>query len=146
MVGVIAHFYLNLNRRLRPVLIALIVVAGIVVLASGENLTDLFSDTTGRNLTLTGRTGVWAIVIEKIMARPLLGYGYGAFWTTEGEAVQQYVGTWAPHHAHDGYLNVCLDLGVVGISMILVVILAGWWRGIGCGGFTGVSWDAGCWC
>ncbi len=76
----------------------------------------------GRDVTLTGRTGIWDIVIEKISARPWFGYGYKSFWLgMEGESADVwYVTFFLAPHAHNGYLDLMLDLGLVGFSLFAI--------------------------
>lgn len=73
----------------------------------------------GRDVTLTGRTELWSVVLEMIRRRPWLGYGFSGFWLGwEGESywVWQAVG-WDVPHAHNGFLDLMLDLGVVGLVL-----------------------------
>lgn len=69
----------------------------------------------GRDLTLTGRTFMWYELIIMIQKKPLLGYGYGSFWLgMEGPSGDVYrVFPWAAPHAHNGYLELFLNGGVV---------------------------------
>jgi exopolysaccharide production protein ExoQ len=71
----------------------------------------------GRDSTLTGRDALWDEVLVAIGERPLLGYGFNSFWrgkTVQSEAVVSAIG-WAAPTAHNGFLEICLDLGVVGL-------------------------------
>jgi exopolysaccharide production protein ExoQ len=82
----------------------------------------------GKDITLTGRTEIWGPVVASIMKRPLTGYGYCAFWnglSGESGIVASTVG-WVPPHAHNGFLNVALQVGITG----LLVLMAGWFFGI----------------
>lgn len=70
----------------------------------------------GRDPTLTGRTTLWISVIESIRQHPWIGYSYGAFWNARSEAALMtwnQIG-WDAPHAHNGYLEILLDVGVVG--------------------------------
>lgn len=82
----------------------------------------------GRDLTLSNRTDIWASAIEVGSTRPILGFGFRAFWTDAGVNA-----TSAIHFAgrelgngHSGYLDIWLELGIVGvigcIFLIVVVI------------------------
>jgi exopolysaccharide production protein ExoQ len=76
----------------------------------------------GRDATLTGRTGLWEAVWLEILDRPVLGSGYGAFWSDAGERgghIFALVG-WEPPHSHNGFLDLALDLGVVGILPLAI--------------------------
>lgn len=86
----------------------------------------------GRDLTLTGRTDLWAAVIDKIGERPWLGYGYGGFWRSwEGESAQVLsIIRWAAPHSHNGFLDLWLDLGLLGLLAFALSFLAVCWRSI----------------
>ncbi len=75
----------------------------------------------GKDLTLTGRTTIWSAVSYKIAERPLLGYGYLGFWRDiyGGSA---YVGKvfnniYLPKDAHNGFLELALAFGFVGVAL-----------------------------
>lgn len=86
----------------------------------------------GRDLTLTGRTDLWAAAIDKIGERPWLGYGYGGFWRSwEGESAQVLsIIRWAAPHSHNGFLDLWLDLGLLGLLAFALSFLAVCWRSI----------------
>ncbi|MGB7441957.1 MAG: O-antigen ligase [Coleofasciculaceae cyanobacterium] len=99
-----------------PAVIACILTGGgvsLVILSSLESVLD----SAGKDLTLSGRTGLWGLVIDMIEKRPWLGYGYGGFWRG-WDGASAYVWSvewWYPLHSHNGYLDLWLDLGFVGI-------------------------------
>ena len=71
----------------------------------------------GRDTTLTGRTDIWPYVLHMSAERPILGYGYAAFW--EMEAFARHVldrFQWSVPTAHNGYLDILLGLGGVGVG------------------------------
>jgi exopolysaccharide production protein ExoQ len=79
----------------------------------------------GRDSTLTGRTHLWAPVLSAIMKRPILGYGYGCFWTgLEGEGLNVRIGArWLAAASDNGYLDLCLSLGVLAVSVFVYVFV-----------------------
>ncbi|HEX6910868.1 MAG TPA: O-antigen ligase family protein [Longimicrobium sp.] len=81
----------------------------------------------GKDATLTGRTELWGAVLASIGKRSGLGYGYGAFWhaSEESESLFAAVG-WGAWHAHNAFLDAWLNLGFVGL-VLLVGALA--WAG-----------------
>jgi exopolysaccharide production protein ExoQ len=77
----------------------------------------------GKNSTLSGRTEIWAMVWDKFLKRPWVGYGYSAFWM--GKDGKQSAGIWeALHwsvpHSHNGFLDVLVQVGAVGLVLFLV--------------------------
>lgn len=86
----------------------------------------------GRNLTFTGRTQLWSAVLEAIQKRPWFGYGYSAFWLGwEGESAQIWRAIpWEPSYAHNGYLELALQLGLVGTFVFLLDYLHSFFRAL----------------
>ncbi len=85
----------------------------------------------GKDPTLSGRTDVWNAGIYKISQRPWFGYGYQAFWRSTGGA--EYIWTavkYQASHAHNGFINIALDLGLVGLFFFLMSIVTLYVRGI----------------
>jgi len=79
----------------------------------------------GRDLTFTGRTTIWSYAIVAGMDHSMLGAGYRAFWTPEG-ASYVYARIWAViGNGHNGYLDVWLELGFVGLGLFLVMYFTG---------------------
>lgn len=75
----------------------------------------------GRDLTLTGRTDIWEVLIQLISERPLLGYGYGAFWGADSmPAYRVRLETeWIVPTAHNGILEVVLAVGWLGGGLFI---------------------------
>ena len=71
----------------------------------------------GRDPTLTGRIPLWGLLLTFAMEHPLLGYGYSAFWlqwNPDAEFVWQVV-QWDAPEAHNAYIDMLLQLGLVGL-------------------------------
>lgn len=105
-------------------------VFGLVLVASansGELLRLLH-----RGRDLTGRTELWTAVLYSISKRPWLGYGFSAFWEGmkgESETVLEAVG-WSAWYSHDGFLDVLVQVGIVGLVLWVGGYLILWWRAI----------------
>jgi O-antigen ligase len=75
----------------------------------------------GRDATLSGRTAIWAQVVHFIAQRPVLGYGYDASWrgmigpSFQIDAAVHFI----VEHAHNGFLEICLELGFTGLAIFL---------------------------
>lgn len=106
----------ELGTKALIVIIALIIGYGTVTPMIGKlSLIDI-STTFGRDETLTGRSDIWAILVPYAMQKPILGYGFGGFWT---DAMRQLTSS----HAHNGYLDVVLNLGFVGLLLFVIFLL-----------------------
>ena len=73
----------------------------------------------GRDATLTGRTGIWQLVVRSAIKHPLLGYGFKAFWNgLQGESANvSLADRWIVPAAHNGFLDLWLELGVTGLLL-----------------------------
>jgi exopolysaccharide production protein ExoQ len=101
--------------------IAIVVAAGVMVLNANS---DSVAGAVGRSANLTGRTEIWSAVVSIIPKRPILGYGYSGFWlgaSPESIAINQVMRGWVMY-SHNGYLEMQLNLGVVG-SLLTFAIL-----------------------
>jgi exopolysaccharide production protein ExoQ len=75
--------------------------------------------------TFTGRTGIWDDVNPYIHQAPILGYGYGGFWTpTHIEAVSDQE-QWAVGNGHSAYIDFLLMLGVLGLIAFVLILVFG---------------------
>lgn len=83
--------------------------------------------TMGKDPTLTGRTDIWSAVIE-LNPNPWFGAGFESFWLGPRLAKLWHVFVWHPNEAHNGYIEVFLNLGWTGLILLGVVIATGYWR------------------
>jgi exopolysaccharide production protein ExoQ len=90
------------------------VITSVLLSANAEFLVGLM----GKNLTLSGRTDIWASVLRMISQNLWFGYGYSGFWNGHfSEAAEVWRDTkWSVPHSHNGPLDLLLDLGLVGLS------------------------------
>ena len=93
--------------------------ATVVIVVWPDSLFSLL----GKDVTLTGRTGIWSAVFDSIAKRPLLGYGYQAFWLgLEGESYRVILAvSWVLAQAQNGFLDVMLEMGLAGLAIVLLV-------------------------
>lgn len=117
-------------RRLPPAArmwcyyLLLVCSAGIGALLT-TSLTEVLA-TFGRDPSLTGRLPLWEILAKLIAHRPLLGYGYSAFWSIDNPYAQ-YVWSaveWDAPEAHNGYIDLLLQVGVPGLALALWPLVA----------------------
>jgi exopolysaccharide production protein ExoQ len=109
-----------------PRVIAIVMIA---LLAPIVMLVALRPDTAlemmGKDPTLTGRTELWAYVQADIYQRPLFGWGYGAFWQPSNPAAMEISSAlgWFVPQAHNGILELLLNVGVAGTIVLILVWL-----------------------
>lgn len=124
--GVLALIPLYRSLRLRATLSlalwTLAILLGTTVLTAVLANAEPVLAALGRDTSLTGRTDLWVVVLASIAEEPWLGYGYNAFWVGSAGAsgtVLRSVG-WETPHAHNGLLDLGLELGVVGVLLFLI--------------------------
>jgi exopolysaccharide production protein ExoQ len=86
--------------------------------------------TIGRDATLTGRTELWTFVLLAIKRHPWAGYGFNTFWMDDyGPVMLVYQNVhWTPPTAHNGLLELGLDLGIIGIVIFLIGFIVTAWK------------------
>ena len=88
------------------------------------HITELVVLSLGRDMTLTTRTGAWEILLNADVS-PLFGAGFKSFWA--GERMARMWTAIGAHilQAHNGYIEVYLECGAVGVALLVVMLLAG---------------------
>jgi O-antigen ligase len=97
----------------------LLAVTGVLSFQWLAGHSDAALNTIGGDSTLTGRSEIWSAVWTMISAHPWLGYGFSAFWRGfDGPSAEVWgmVGA-TPPHAHNGVLDLWLDLGLAGVLL-----------------------------
>ena len=84
----------------------------------------------GRDPTLTGRTEIWAFVLDYAVQRPLTGFGYQSFWLGEKSPGAILVDTWGISDAHNGWLEIFVALGLPVVLLLLMTMIAMLFRGV----------------
>jgi exopolysaccharide production protein ExoQ len=107
-----------IGQKLAMIIVALIIVYGTLTPFIGKLIVADISSTFGRDATLTGRNKIWADLRPLATRRPMLGYGFGGFWTTEA-IHNTRIGS-----AHNGYLDIVLNLGFIGHFLFSIFLLA----------------------
>jgi exopolysaccharide production protein ExoQ len=118
--GVITIFRLGNIGRIVGVFLIIFLVPAAGIVAWDQNT---LLETIGKDPTLTGRTELWSYLLNDIGQRPMLGWGFRAFWSGKNPAVweiQAVVG-WVAYSAHNGLLEILLDVGIVGSALFLLL-------------------------
>lgn len=100
-----------------------------VIALWGQRLVSVFFEAVQRDESLTGRSDIWALVLDVFAAQPVTGYGWGGVWGGPvGAAIQSRFGYDAANSAHNGYLELLLLVGWVGFALYMLVLLAASFR------------------
>jgi O-antigen ligase len=109
------------NGLMRPPLALLCIWFVALVMVVFVSDPAMVTTVLGRDPTLTKRTVIWAFALQMIEARPVLGYGYGVFWDSVGSVARVV-------NAHNGYLTVILDVGLLGAFLFVVLLMRTSWQ------------------
>lgn len=108
-----------------------VLCAALLVIATRS---DLIFDLLGKDATLTGRTEIWSGIMHQMQQRPWTGFGYGVVWD---DASPGGAKAWIAHeakfsaaHAHSGWLEVYLALGISGVVLLATWMIEMWGRAL----------------
>lgn len=87
------------------------------------DLSPIMLSIMGKDMTLTGRTDLWADLLS-VRINPFVGAGFDSFWLGDQTEWLWYRHTWKPGQAHNGYLEVYLNLGLIGVSILAAVLFS----------------------
>ncbi len=129
-------FLLSSPFSMRKTIIVLGIVLGTIVIAFVsvnffEYDFSLFSSGIhlGRDIynldTLNGRLKIWNLCIQYVADRPVIGHGYEGFWNLVHIYQLSSLVGWGLPSAHSAYIDLLLNVGLVGLGIFLVMILVG---------------------
>lgn len=130
LVALVASAALFRMLRLRMdlavmVFVGAVLFGGSVIALVATNWEALLA-AMGKDPTLTGRIPMWQVLLRAVQQQPWLGYGYNGFWLGEaGPSAEplKEIG-WKTPSAHNGFLEVALQLGLVGLGVFLAGYVA----------------------
>lgn len=130
----LALLLLKYGKKIRRVhyliFLALLVIAALLLYSNLDFIFGIFN----RNTSLTGRVPMWAYLFNAyISKRPLVGYGFNAFWhlSSHQVAVQQAAGYPDPIIiADNGFIDILVNTGFIGLGLFMIFYFSVWWRSI----------------
>lgn len=111
------------RRTVMTLLLVLIASCGLLL----YQYRDIVLTSIGKDATLDQRTIIWDITLQSALQHPWIGYGYTSFWhglSGPSELVALSTG-WMAAQAQSGYIDLSLDLGLLGLgSFALLIVVA----------------------
>jgi len=120
---VLALSYLPVFRA-RPAALGLLTVVGLASAGLADwlfGIREAAVEQLGRDMTFTGRTDVWRELLS-LNTDPIIGTGFCSFWSNKSYLSQ--LPEWVAHSAHNGYLEIYIDVGWVGIFFLSLMLVA----------------------
>jgi len=124
---ILATSHRRLARKTWLVHFLVVTMIAVSVSALFLNLGSGVVESLGRDPTLTGRTELWAQVLN-LTANPVLGTGFESFWLGKRLEKLWSIYWWHPNESHDGYLEVYLNLGWIGVGLLAMILVSGYRR------------------
>jgi exopolysaccharide production protein ExoQ len=129
IVGILVIVFVGI-RSVNKNLIGTYMLTALVLLAAGElafGISGRFSESLGRDSTLTGRTPLWTALLN-MDTHPILGTGFESFWLGARPLELEGIFFFIPNEAHNGYLETYLTLGLVGLLLLIGLFVATFWK------------------
>lgn len=110
----------NNIKKLNVMIIGALFTIYILYLTIGS---DFIFSSLGRDTTFTGRTELWNLCFQ-YAGNPIIGVGYDTFWYGDRLKIIWDRYWWHPIQAHNGYLEIFLELGIIGLILVSGIILS----------------------
>jgi O-antigen ligase len=119
--------WVKLKNQLKKIHYITLALACIVILVLGSlNLNFLFG-LLNRNASLTGRLPFWSFLLETgFKNAPIIGNGLGATWESNNFRIASMSKiNWdlPPLVSDNGYIDIFLHLGLIGVSLLIITVL-----------------------
>jgi hypothetical protein len=110
-------FLLMTDRSMRRRTKVMLILGGIVTVVAFSNLLtsyfDIYTNAGNSPETLTGRIGIWTVILGEAIQQPWIGHGFHAVWN-----VIPPFGDFEARHAHNELIQQFYAYGVAGICML----------------------------
>jgi exopolysaccharide production protein ExoQ len=128
MLAANLRFVRRYPSAIHALVFSLIMMVGFILLMGGR---ASMTHALGRESNLTGRTDIWAAVIP-LCPNPVIGAGFESFWlSTSVHTKLWYIFPGLPlNEAHDGYIELYLELGWLGVCLIAFLLIEGYRRSV----------------
>jgi O-antigen ligase len=120
-IKIVGSSFRNILRVVIVLVILALPVLFIIINLPGTSVSGLFFGSIGRDATLTGRIPLWNDLLRMGQEDIILGSGYESFWIEHLVEIWQ-IYSFGPTNAHNGFVDVLLNLGIVGLILVVVVI------------------------
>jgi len=131
MLLIAQRAFRNRPGRVYALCLAIVLAGGLAMLFGGGSAVSSVLD---RGNGLSGRTEIWAAVLGAA-GNPAIGTGFESFWISPNvqKVWRGLIGWWAPeglNEAHNGYIEIYLNLGWIGLCFIALILITGYRRAV----------------
>jgi exopolysaccharide production protein ExoQ len=114
------------TARVRATLYWAFLAAAAALSVAAVTLRDPLLALMGKQPDLTGRSDIWAFVIDLAQQRPVLGWGWVSYWAPWAAPLNTlpYEGGVQQFQAHNAWLDIWLQLGFVGLAVFGFLVVS----------------------
>ncbi len=135
LVVVLVILITYLDKYFRPIgvrslftnlTIVMIILSSFILIAFSNEILAFIPELFGKDLSFTGRTVIWANVWSEIQKKFWFGYGFGSYWimgTSVIDLFQASIGN-RVNEAHNGFLEIWLQTGIIGFTIFISVMFS----------------------
>ena len=125
LVGVLVVVFVGI-RLINKNFIGRYLLTALVLLVVAElafGISGRYSEALGRGAGLSGRTLLWTRLLE-LHTNPIFGTGFESFWLGKRPEQLEGIFFFIPNEAHNGYLEIYLTLGLIGLFLLIGLFIA----------------------
>jgi exopolysaccharide production protein ExoQ len=114
------------GRSVTVLLLLFIIGFSLIFLLFSSEIFSAIPGYFGKDTTLSGRDEIWKFVWNDIEKRFLLGYGFATYWIMGSPRLEVFADLFEGfqvNQAHNGFLEIMLQLGVLGTILFLFLIV-----------------------
>jgi O-antigen ligase len=133
---------LGVNNFLFYSFISSMILVFLISLYYKPDIIDYIQVIFGKNETFYDRGKLWAVMLWNIYQHPIAGCGFQGFWVAESPKIHLIYQTfiWLPNQAHNGYLDLINEIGLIGLILFLLVFISYFYRIIKSNFITPWAW------
>jgi len=116
---------IGIRKTVSLFIISVFMVMFITIMLTVPEVIEAAVGSTGKDLTFTGRVDLWADIWEEAKKHLFIGTGFQGYWVVTSARVEQLfeVYTWLPTQAHNGFLDIINEVGIIGVFIFLILLI-----------------------
>ena len=116
---------IRMGKVIFVTIISFVMIFLLFILFFAGEIFALVTDIFNKDLTFTGRTIYWPYLIGDVQKNLFLGWGFGSYWVMGSEHLYRLfiIENLRMNTAHNGYIDLALQLGLIGFSIFIIIVV-----------------------
>jgi O-antigen ligase len=116
---------IGVSYFLSIMLLLVVFLVAIILLYVEPQVLDLFQGLFGKEGSFADRARLWEVILLNASQHLYLGGGFQGFWVIDSPTIQLLYThfLWLPIQSHNGYIDILNDLGIIGLSLFIFIII-----------------------